>query len=313
MRPVAGRLLGLAVAIALVGVPRWSFAQLRTCIHVEAGAGPTVVETSGLARWVATELDRHPTHRAASADCQSHLTVEVVDLGTRGGKWLTGRINTQVPHREMIRPEGGVVAAVERLLTVILHNDPLVLRGPQSNGWFDRQGRALELRSRVHFGAEFYQLGSRLGSSLETLPGFAITMRREVSALFVGLRLSGALNPGNLPERLRLKAQFDAQIESAVYATPASSLSPFASAVVGLVHHRFEGPAPLDGPEATGIATSTGLSLGLRAGVEAMRTSDVHLVAFLQVTAPAFVSTDPDRGVVDQWVPTAALGVGVVF
>jgi len=44
-----------------------------------------------------------------------------------------------------------------------------------------------------------------------------------------------------------------------------------------------------------------------------MRTSDIRLVAFLQLEAPAFLSRDPDHGVVDQWVPTATLGASVLF
>ena len=72
---------------------------------------------------------------------------------------------------------------------------------------------------------------------------------------------------------------------------------------MGLVHHRFEGPATFDGPGATGTATSSGLSLGLRGGVETMRTADVRLLAFLQLMVPAFISKDTDHGVVDQWMP----------
>ena len=37
------------------------------------------------------------------------------------------------------------------------------------------------------------------------------------------------------------------------------------------------------------------------------------VLAFLQLTLPAFVSGDPDHGVVDQWVPTAAIGAGILY
>ena len=51
----------------------------------------------------------------------------------------------------------------------------------------------------------------------------------------------------------------------------------------------------------------------MRAGVETMRTADVRLVAFLQVLLPVGESSDPDHGVVNQWVPSAAIGAGLLY
>ena len=300
--------LGLLAGALLILAARPAAAQLRTCVHVEPGK----TDAGALARLVKSELDRHPSHHAAVENCQAELTVEMIDLGATGEKWVTGRINTQVPYREKVGADG-IAPAVQRLLTVVLNNDPLILKGPESNSWLRRQGRALERRSVMHFGAELYELGARLGSSLDTLPGIAFVVRREVSALHVGARLGGAFNPGSEPNRLHLRAQFDAQIEAALYAAPESDTSLFGSALLGLVHQRFEGPATFDGAGATGTATSSGLSLGVRGGVELMRTTDVHLLAFVQATLPAFISHDPDHGVVDHWVPTLSLGAGVLY
>jgi hypothetical protein len=301
-------LIGLLAGALLTMFAGPAAAQLRTCVHVEPGK----TDADGLARLVKSDLDRHPTHRAATEDCQAELTVELIDLGAQNEKWLTGRINTQVPYREKVGADG-IGPAVQRLLTVVLNNDPLILKGPEANTWLRRQGRALERRSVMHIGGELYELAARLRSSFAMLPGAAIVVRREVSALHVGARLGGAFNPGSDPDRLQLRAQFDAQIEAALYAAPSENTSLFGSALLGLVHQRFEGPAPLDGPSATGTATSTGLSLGLRGGVETMRTADVHLLAFLQLTLPAFISKDIDHGVVDQWMPSLALGAGVLY
>jgi hypothetical protein len=305
------RLPGLIAAAALMLLARAAAAQLRTCVHVDAGRG----DAEALTRLVKSELDRHPTHRAAVDDCQAQLTVEIIDVGAQGAqneRWLNGRINTQVPYRERIGPDG-LGPAVQRLLTVVLANDPLILQGPEANTWLNRQKRALERRSAMHFGGEFYELGSRVGGSFDALPGVALTLRREVSALHVGARVGGAFNPGSEPARLHLHMQFDAQIEGALYASPNENTSLFASALVGLVHYRFAGPATLDGPGATGTATSSGLTLGARAGVETMRTADVRLLLFVQAMLPAFKSGDPDHGVVDQWVPSAAIGAGLLY
>jgi hypothetical protein len=310
MEPMTARgLFGLVAATLLMLIARPAAAQLRTCVNVEPGKA----DADALARLVKSELDRHPTHRAASEDCQGFLTVEMIDLGgAQGEKWVTGRINTQVPYREKVGPDG-VGPAVQRLLTVVLNNDPLILKGPESNSWLRRQGRALERRSVMHFGGEIYELASRLDSKFDFLPGVAFTVRREVSALHVGARLGGAFNPSAEPGRLTLRAQFDAQIDGTLYAAPVENTSLFASALVGLVHYRFEGPATFDGAGATGTASSSGLSLGLRGGVETMRTADVRLMVFLQVAVPAFKSSDPDHGVVDDWVPSYCLGAGLLY
>jgi hypothetical protein len=301
-----------AAAAVTLAAPTAARAQQQTCVEIVAPQ----VDAEALGRLVRAELDRHTSHRAASQDCQGYLTVELIDLGAGKGaqaeRWVTGRINAQVPHREKVGADG-LAPAVERLLTVVLHNDPMVLRGPESNTWLAQQKRALERRSATRFGAEVYELGTLLGSGLDTLPGVAVVVRREVSALYVGARVGGAIAPGRVPDRLRLRAQFDAQVELALYSHPAANVSLFGGAALGLVHHRFEGPAPFDGPDATGSAVSTGLSIAVRGGVEAMRTANVRVLAFVQLQVPAFKSEDPDHGVVDRWVPNAALGAGVLF
>src|SRR6476646_1860750 len=179
------RLFGILAGAALLLVTRSAAAQLRTCVQVEPGRA----DAQALTRLVKAELDRHPTHRAVDKECQGFLTVEMIDLGGQqqqgGEKWVTGRINTQVPFREKVGPDG-IGPAIQRLLTVVLNNDPLILKGPESNTWLSRQGRALERRSVMHFGGELYELATRLGGALDTLPGVAIVARREVSALHVG-------------------------------------------------------------------------------------------------------------------------------
>jgi hypothetical protein len=301
-------LCGLTVAGAIFAWPGVARAQLRTCVEVAASPA----ESEPLARLIKSEIDRHPTHRAASSDCESTLTVEVIDLGPSGGKWITGRLNTQVPYRERVGADG-LAPAVERLLTVLLHNDPLVLRGPESQGWLVRQERALALHSTTHYGLEAYELAAPVGGTLATLPGVALSLRREIDQVAIGVRLAGAFSPGAEAATLHLAVQFDAQVTATFYFRPVESLSLFASALVGLDYQRFQGPALLDGAGAVGVATGSGLAVTARVGVEALRTSDVRLLCFLDLELPTFVSHDPDHGVIDQWVPAASLGLGVLF
>lgn len=301
--------LGLLAGALLMMMAGPAAAQLRTCVRVEAGKA----DAQALTKLVKAEMDRHATHRAVDQDCQGYLTVELIDVGgPQNERWVNGRINTQVPFREKVGADG-IGPAVQRLLTVVLNNDPLILQGPESNTWLRRQGRALERRSVMHFGGEFYELATRIGGSFDTVPGVAFTVRREVSALHVGARIGGAFNPEARSDQLHLRLQVDAQIEAALYASPAENTSLFASAMLGLSHIRCEGPATFDGPGATGTASTSGLSFGLRGGVETLRTADVHILVFVQVTLPAFINDDPDHGVVDQWVPSAGLGAGILY
>lgn len=301
-------LLALVACAPALLLARPAAAQIQTCVEIQ---GKT--DAAALDRLVRSELDRHTTHHAANApDCQGYLTVEVIDLGAADGKWINGRINNQVPYREKVGPDG-LAPAVERLLKVVLHNDPLVLRGPESPGWLQRQRRALERRSATHFGAEVYETVAPLGSSVATLSGLGLSLRREIDALYIGVRVAGAVDAQEHPGALRLSAQVDAQVEAALYLSPIASTTLFASALVGLAYQRFDGPALFDGPGAVGTSTSTGVSLALRGGVEALRTSDMRLVAFLQLQAPGFVSRDPDHGVVDRWIPSVSLGAGALF
>jgi hypothetical protein len=330
------RALGAAAAAALSAAallaPLAAHAQLRTCVEVEiAGAAspakpvdakpsdakgePTASEAraAALTRILKAEIDRHvSTHHAADADCQSYLHVELADLGPVDGQWLTARINSQVPHRERVGPDG-LVPAVERLLTVVLNNDPFVLKGPESPGWLRRHGRDLERRSVLHWGAEGYELAAPVDGGLQTLSGVALTMRREVSDIYLGFRVGAAFNPFAPADRLVLRTHVDAQIEGGLYARPAADTSLYLSVLLGLAYSRFQGPAPLDGPGAVGIATDATFAVAVRGGIEAFRTTDLRLFAFAELAAPAAVASDPDHGVVHAWVPTAALGAGLLF
>jgi hypothetical protein len=309
-------LAATAALIAAVVAPAAARAQLRTCVEIDVAgtaqaAAPADARAASLARVVKAEIDRHLTHRAADTDCQSFLHVELADLGPVDGQWLTARINSQVPHRERVGPDG-LVPAVERLLTVVLNNDPFVLKGPETPGWLRRQGRDLERRSVFHWGAEAYELAAPVGG-LQTLSGVALTLRREVSAVFLGFRVGGAFNPFAPADRLVLRTRVDAQIEGALYARPVADTSLYLSVLLGLAYSRFEGPAPFDGPGAVGIATDSTFAVAVRGGIEAFRTTDLRLYAFAELAAPASVASDPDHGVVHQWIPTAGLGAGLLF
>jgi len=171
------------------------------------------------------------------------------------------------------------------------------------------------VRGPIHWGIEAYELVAPLGGRLATLAGASLTLRREADAFYIGARASGSFDPGSggVITRLRLARQLEAQVEMGAYASPASKTSLFVSGMLGFLDQRFEGPATLDGPGAVGVATSAGVSVAVRVGVEALRASELPGLFFLQLELPTFTSRDAAHGVIDRWVPSAWAGGGVLF
>lgn len=280
----------------------------ETCVEVVTRR----TDADELRRLVIDELDRHATHRAAEqggdAGCQSWLRVELIDLPE--GRWLTGRINTQVPHR--VRIEGDALAdALTELLRVVLHNDPVRLRGPREQGWFREALHSLRA-GRNLYGAEAYQLGGIVDGGLSTIPGIAISFRREVDQWHLGARISFGWHLGDRGSDLDLTGHAGAQLQLAWFFLESADVSPYVAGLLGLEHQRYHGPSPLAGG-AREAYDATGFGLGLRTGVELFRTTTARLDLFTQAVLPAFVASDDDNAVIDAWVPTFSLGAGMLF
>jgi len=83
--------------------------------------------------------------------------------------------------------------------------------------------------------------------------------------------------------------------------------------VAGLELQRFAGPQRWEAEQGPGVATDLGFSGGLRGGLELFRTHATRATCHLQLNIPAFKSRDVDSGVVDHWVPTMSVGVGLLL
>jgi hypothetical protein len=125
--------------------------------------------------------------------------------------------------------------------------------------------------------------------------------------------MGGAFDPTPAGATLRPSAYVAAHAEVGFFSAPDADVSPYSAVLFGIEHHRFRGSAPLAGADAEGSAFATGLSFGLRLGVELMRTTTVRFDAFAQGTLPAFVTRDLDGGVLDAWIPSMAAGAGIAF
>ncbi|MCB9547219.1 MAG: hypothetical protein H6706_15415 [Myxococcales bacterium] len=294
----------LLLAILLVGGAARAQGPTSTCVEVLGAPA----ELGDLRRLVMTELDRHPTHRAAEADCSSFLRVEVLVLA--GSQYLTGRINTQVPHREVVE-DGDIARAVERMLRVVLHNDPVRLRGPRDEGWL-RAGIAALRGGRMVYGIEAFQLMAPLDGGLESMPGLAVMVRREVASWHLAARLSYAGRTAGAGPDLHLVGDLGLQLHLAWFLSPEADTAFYLGGVAGLDHQRFEGPSAI-APDERHSASATAFALGLRLGVELFRTTTGRLDLYAQAMAPTGASTDEEEGVVDAWVPSVSLGAGIAF
>ncbi|MFN3197831.1 MAG: hypothetical protein ACE366_05370 [Bradymonadia bacterium] len=306
----------VAALCTLLPTLAWSQLGILTCVDVKItteAAEP--METPALKRLVEMELERHRSHTVAGPGegCISTLLVELIELpeGMGGGRFLTGRINGGVPHREPVKADMEV--AIERTLRIILHNDPVRLRGPAQGNFLRRSLRTLRNEGLTYYGLEMYQWTGLLEGEAESLPGLAITARREVAGWSLGGRLAVAWSPNAPRERLEVRGRLGVHAEVRWHSNPKGDASFYFAPIIGLEYMRFEGPAPLVGPGENTDYSAVGLSGGLRVGAELFRITGARLDLFAEAALPAFTATDEDNEVVDAWVPSVSAGVGIVF
>jgi len=293
------------LALALVLAAPVALAGVRTCVTVQAPS-----ERAGLEKLVRHELARHASHDWAEQGCEARLRVELISVGSE--RHLTGWLDGEVPHRVTVGGDG-LAPALEELLSVILHNDPRRLRGPQAEQDLFATGvRALRLNGQTYVGVEAYALGAWVGDRAQSLSGLGAFVRREVGSVHVAVRFAGAHDFSERSE-LRLSTDVVAEVEAALWSSSTADTAAFAALSLGYEYQRFAGPAPLAGPDAHASASASGFSPSLRVGVELFRVTRTRALFFLAARAPVFVSSDSDGGVVDQWTPTLALGGAVAF
>jgi hypothetical protein len=282
-------------------------AKVRVCVEVDAGKS----DATALRRLVMSEVDRHPTHLAVSEGCESHLRVELdeLDASMGGERFLTARLDGEVPAREDVTKDG-MGPALERLITVVLYNDPRRLEGPERDDWIGRTRAAFLRRGTMSLGVELYETSAIVGGRVQALTGLALSGRRELDRIHFGIRV-GAASAFEAPrDHLALTQEFVAQLELALYGSADASTAGFGALALGLDAQRFQAPDPRLPSAGIQSVTAAGAALGLRGGVEFLRTTSTRFQLFAQVLLPTFVSRDADRALVNQWTPTLALGVG---
>jgi hypothetical protein len=283
--------------------------KAATCVKVQAPEN----EREGLERLVASEVDRHPLHRVATAQCAVHLLVEIIDV--EGHRFVTGRIGGEVPER--VRMERGGAKALETalvdLLRVVLESDPVSLRRPAGQSWFG--DRALQLRDRGYstLDVSLLQGFHAGGETPRFLPGVQLGYAREITSIQLaveGVVMQSLTHP---VDTLTMDTQVSLHLAASYFFSDTADVSAFTGFSLGLLHQRFHGPRSPRAGGGEGDYYTTGPAAGLRAGVELFRTTAIRALLFADGRFPLFAASDGETEVVDAWVPTLSLGAGVRF
>ncbi len=272
-----------------------------TCVEVIAA------EADPLRQLLIDELGRHRSHQFVEERCLSHLRVELISFSEQ--RYLTGRINAQVPHRDEIAGSH-YPKAVDKLLRVLHHNHPVRLRGPRG-GWLRKKMQALK-KGRNLYALEFFQLLSDLEGQFQSLPGLAFGIRRELDSWHLGGRFAYA-GRWEKSEHLQLRGHLSAQLHLVRFLSSLSRSSLYLGGSLGLEHQRFRGPIHLEGESGREDFSKTGLGAGLRLGWEGFRLSTTRVDLFCQAQLPLFKAKDEEAWVIDAWAPSLGLGMGLLF
>ncbi len=283
--------------------------KVPTCIVVEAPDA----ERPGLSRLVASELDRHPSHRAVTDGCAAHLRVELIVID--GSRFLTGRVGGEVPDR--VRVEGNdakaLEAALAELLQIVLGNDPAVLHAPGGRSWFSDKVFTLKERGRNSLDVAFLETASPVLGRITFDPGILVGFSRELEQWQVGVEGLFAQNLDHHDGVAALDTSLRLQATVTLFFGGDADVSTFAAASLGIDYERFSGPRGKDLGGGNDVYAITEPVVGLRAGVELFRTTSMRADVFADASIPMIPANDIENEVVQGWIPTLSLGAGARF
>ena len=283
--------------------------RIGTCVRV---AVPPDQDAAGFAKLVRSEVDRHSTHYAVEQDCPSHLVVEVFPVGAE--RYMTGRLDGGVPYR--VRVQGAGVAplepALEEVLTVVLNNDPVRLRGPGQENWLTGWLGSMRRRGLTIWGVQFQETGVLAGGRVHFVPALGLMIAREAGPWQVGVGCSAGWNLDGPQAGLRLVSQIRMEAQLAYFVSEPADTSPYLMGMFGVLHQRFDGPVD-GGASSRDEGSAAGAGAGVRLGMEMLRTTNTRLNVFVEGLAPLFAATSDEQDVVRGWTPVFGGGAGVVF
>src|SRR5581483_2451850 len=297
------RALATVTLLALAHAPARAATPL--CLDARADA-----DAENFRKLVEDELAHHPSHQLVATGCASRLTVELFSVA--GGRYLTARVNQEVPVRFSIKAPHDVEEKLSEGLRQVLKHDPVYLAEDLSRMnavW--RAGANVVRHGTNRSRLELLEVMGSGGRNAVFASGAAFTVARGIDHLQVFARLEAAGSPSSLRDGavvLRVLAGGDLGVLWEVSARANTTF--YVGPGVGLHYARFEGTQ--NGAAAT-PANAVLFSVALRAGVRALRFYGFDVDLFAQVHLPLYKTNDPDSPLVDAYTPYAMAGVGVGF
>jgi hypothetical protein len=275
------------------------------CLKVEGDAG--------LRKLVTAELGHHlQSHRLVASGCRSTLEVQlyVVD----GVRYLTVRIDQQIPVRHTYRDRADLGEKLADAISLALRHDPRHLeRDPAEYSRLQRAVHSILRRGHNRYRLELFQLVARSGAGAVSIPGGGLSFTRGADHWQVFGRLYFGGSPGTAVEGRLLKicAGGDAGLTYELSARANTSL--YFSAAAGVQLLDFEGRLDPGDPDSLDTVIRVGATLSGRVGVRLFRANNFDLDLFAMGYLPLFNTRDPDSALMDSYTPSLLLGLGVGF
>lgn len=311
----AKRLWRALVSLAILTLgslwARAALAEIPLCIDVRAPAA----DLDGLRKLVRSEVDRHPSHKTATAECRSSLAVELFDAA--GARYLTAQIDREVPVRFIIKDPLELGERVAEAVKLCLHNDPVYLTEDITHySKLQRLGRSIGVQGRSSFRMEFFEAISRAGTNAVFSPGVALGLTRGSGHWQVLGRAYLGGWPAGVPRTDRaLQVITGADGGLTFELLEKAFASPYLSACLGVQYLRFVGrEQPMD--KRAAFVNHLGVSASVRLGARFFRWNRFDLDLFAQGYLPFFVTKDVDGSLFGEkglYTPSVQLGLGVGF
>jgi hypothetical protein len=292
-----------AIAVALVSTV--AHAATPLCLEVRADG-----DAAAFRQLVENELAHHTTHRLVASGCASQLSVELFTVA--GTRYLTARVNQEVPVRFEIRAAHELDDKLSEALRQVLRNDPVYLAEDLSRlnaAW--RAGANLVRHGNNRYRLELFELVGGGGANAVFASGGAFTVARGIDHVQVFARLEVAGSPSSPHDgTVTLRVLAGGDLGFLWEASARANATLYVGPGVGLHYARFEGWQ--GGAEAT-PANAILFSVAARAGARFLRFYGFDVDLFVQAHFPLYKTHDPDSTLIDAYTPYAMVGLGVGF
>lgn len=315
--PRAGLWVTLLWALVTLLIPAAARAATALCLEVRADS-----DEAGVRTLIESELRHHPSHAVVPSGCESTLRVEV--FSTLGVRYVTARVNQEVPVRHAFSTPRELADALSEALRQVLQHDPVYLaRDLNRLNVVWRTASNLLRRGHNTYRIEGFQFVSGVpGQGAVFAGGAAFSVSRAIESVGISLRVYGAGSPGGpgaragLPdggEPPKLRVVTGGDVGLSFDLMPRRRTSLYLGPGFGVSYQRYEGFTGSVGAPQAATAEVVLASLVLRAGVRFLRVNAFDCDAFVQGYIPFTRARDPDTTLVDAYTPMLQLGMGVGF